>query len=455
MPTRGPWRAKRSIAMVRIEIGHRGVSASRGCKLSALAKLPHTWMALLQRYWPHLTALWLVGVLAEDVLTEIAVRVGFLNQLAGLSTLTLVVLVKLVVIVALFEIVRPGLPSLQAAAKAAERSQADSPEGEAADFTAALSLALVPFFAFYAAWGFLGDTVREYSKLALDLTPFGQNARILEVSGGWLLLASVAIAWLVRLGAKQMHKRSKHMFWPFLIVVCEANWAFIALYVLSNWHNEIMAWVSRLPETLNGWLFPAARAAAAAIAPPVEYAPASWFDMLSALFIYALYPTVWLTLAALVYGYDIGRADLPVEGRWSKAIGHWGRLPKFLRDFLIHFVAGTAKRYRALAEGVGLTFGTGLTLLVTVIVAFRLLDWSAAWAWYGASRLIGPHEIGLWQIIAHALSILLGSPSAPGNGALIMPLKITLLAAGLETGFAQGRQWRSARRPISAVPAGS
>ncbi|MGO4333688.1 hypothetical protein AB4037_02170 [Labrys sp. KB_33_2] len=427
--------------------------------MSALAKLPPTWMALLQRYWPHLMALWLVGVLAEDVLTEIAVRVGFLNQLAGLSTLTLVVLVKLVVIVALFEIVRPGLPSLQAAAKAAETSQADRPEGESAGFTTALSLALVPFFAFYAAWGFLGDTVREYSKLALDLTPFGQNARILEVSGGWLLLASVALAWLVRLGAKQMHKRSKHVFWPFLIVVCEANWAFIALYVLSNWHNEIMAWVSRVPETLNGWLFPAARAAAAAhaaaIAPPVEYAPASWFDMLSALFIYALYPMVWLTLAALVYGYDIGRAGLPVEGRWSKAIGHWGRLPKFLRDFLTHFVAGTAKRYRALAEGVGLTFGTGLTLVVTVIVAFRLLDWSAAWAWYGAARLIGPHEIGLWQIIAHALSILLGSPSAPGNGALVMPLKITLLAAGLETGFAQGRQWRSARRPISAIPAGS
>ncbi|QEN89857.1 hypothetical protein FZC33_27670 [Labrys sp. KNU-23] len=413
----------------------------------------------MRRYWPHLTALWLAGVLAEDVLTEIAVRIGFLNQLAGLSALTLVVLVKLVVIIALFEIVRPGLPSLQAAAKAAEISQSDRREGEPAGFTMALSLALVPFFAFYAAWGFLSDTVREYSKLALDLTPFGQNARILEVSGGWLLLVSVAIAWLVRLGAKQMHKRSKHVFWPFLIVVCEANWAFIALYVLSNWHSEIMAWVSRLPETLNGWLSPVARAAAAAraeaVTPPIEYAPASWIDSLTALFTYTLYPVVWLTLAALVYGYDIGRAERPMESRWGRAIGHWDRLPKFLRDFLTHFVAGTARRYRALAEGVGLTFGAGLALVVTVIVAFRLLDWGAAWAWYGAARLIGPHEIGLWQIIAHALSILLGSPSAPGNGALIMPLKITLLAAGLETGFAQGRQWRSARRPISAIPAGS
>ncbi|MBP0578047.1 hypothetical protein J8I29_01885 [Labrys sp. LIt4] len=421
--------------------------------MSALAGLFPAWMVLLRRYWPHLMALWLIGMLAEDVLTEIAVRIGFLNRLAGLSTLTLVVLVKLVVIVALFEMVRPGLPFLQAAVNAAESPEDSSRQGGPAGFTMALSLALVPFFAFYAAWGFLSDTLREYSKLALDLTPFGENARILDVSGGALLLLLVAIAWLVRLGAKSMHKRSRHVFWPFLIVVCEANWAFIALYVLQSWHSEIMAWIARLPEALNSALLPAARAAG--IAPPVEAAPASWWDMLSALFLYALYPAVWLTLAALVYGYDIGRTGTPAQGRWSRAIAHWDRLPRFLRDFLTHFIAGTAKRYRALAEGVGLTFGTGLAIVIAVIVAFRLLDWGSAWAWYGAARLIGPHEIGLWQIIAHALSILLGSPSAPGNGALIMPLKITLLAAGLETGFAQGRQWRSARQPLSAVPAGS
>jgi transposase InsO family protein len=28
--------------------------------------------------------------------------------------------------------------------------------------------AILPFFAYYAAWGFLGDTVREYSRLALQ-----------------------------------------------------------------------------------------------------------------------------------------------------------------------------------------------------------------------------------------------------------------------------------------------
>lgn len=421
--------------------------------MSALAHLLPTWMILLRRYWPQLMAVWLTGMLAEDVLTEIAVRIGFLNQLAGLSTLTLVVLVKLVVIVALFEIVRPGLPSLQAAAKAAESAQAERQANGPAGFTMALSLALVPFFAFYAAWGFLSDTVREYSKLALDLTPFGENARILEVSGGWLLLVSVAIAWLVRAGAKQMHKRSRHMFWPFLIVVCEANWAFIALYVLSNWQSEIMAFMARLPETLGGWLFPAARAAG--VAPPVEHTPLAWHDALTAIFLYALYPVVWLALAALVYGYDIGRAELPAHGRLSRAIARWDGLPKTLRDFLSHFVAGTARRYRALAAGVGLTFGTGLVLIVAVIVASRLLDWGSAWAWYGAARLIGPHELGLWQIIAKALSILLGSPSAPGNGALIMPLKITLLAAGLETGFAQGRQWRGGYGPVNAAPAGS
>lgn len=80
--------------------------------------------------------------------------------------------------------------------------------------------------------------------------------------------------------------------------------------------------------------------------------------------------------------------------------------------------------------------------MLSVILLYRLLDWSSAWAWYGISRLIGPHDLPLWQMIAQAISLVFGSPSAPGDGVLIMPIKICLLAAALEIGFAQGREWR-------------
>lgn len=420
------------------------ISYNAAAPLPPLLRLASLTLTLLWRFWPQLLALWLIGMIADAVITEVAVQIGVINSLAGLSTLSLAVLTKLVIIVALFQTVRPGLPALETASRLADREQ---PEGNEAtgttSFTSALALTLVPFFAYYAAWGFLGDTVREYSKLALNLMPF--NGNLLDVHGGAWLAASVLVAWIVRRFAKFMHKRSKAAIWPIVIVVCEANWAFIGLYVISYWKDDVRDWVAALPEfvgRLLGVLDPVSPASAATtLPPPAEDVAVSFSQQLINLFFYGLYPVVWLTLAALVYGYDINGNQPPGQGRLARMVSRWQSLPKSIRDFIAHFVAGTAKRYRALAEGVGLTLSSGLALILSVIVLFRLLDWGAAWAWYGAAHLIGPHDLPLWQVLAQGLSVLFGIPSAPGDGILIMPIKICLLAAALEIGFAGGRKW--------------
>ena len=79
-----------------------------------LFRLPFLTLRLLWRFWPQLMALWLVGVIGNAVLNEMAVMLGRLNGIAGLSMLAFVVLLKLVIIVALFQTVRPGLPALDA-----------------------------------------------------------------------------------------------------------------------------------------------------------------------------------------------------------------------------------------------------------------------------------------------------------------------------------------------------
>ncbi|MEZ2224612.1 hypothetical protein [Rhizobium sp. RCC_161_2] len=196
-------------------------------------------LQLLWRFWPQLMVLWLIGRILDSVLLELAVQIGLVNALAGLSTLALVVLMKLVIIVAFFQTIRPGLPALNGASQVV----AARPEEEvkSSSFSSALALTLVPFFAYYAAWGFLGDTIRDYSKLSLDLMMFGEKIAPLEVRGGAWLVISVAIAWLVRLLAKRMHKRFKSAVWPIVIVICEANWAFIGLFVISNWQDDVCA----------------------------------------------------------------------------------------------------------------------------------------------------------------------------------------------------------------------
>lgn len=162
---------------------------------------------------------------------------------------------------------------------------------------------------------------------------------------------------------------------------------------------------------------------------------------LASLFFYALYPVVWLTIAALVYGYDINGDHPPAEGRFARAVSRWQVLPQSVRDFIAHFISGTLKRYRALAEGVGLALNSGFVPVLVAILAYRLLDWGSAWAWYGLTQLIGPHDLLLWQVIAQIISPFLGTPSGPGEGLLVTPMKICLLAATLEICFSQGREW--------------
>lgn len=419
------------------------VSSDTTTFLPPIWRLPLLTLRLVRRFWPQLMALWLIGQISDSILTELAVRLGAINSLAGLSTLALVVLMRLVIIVALFETVRPGLPALNAASQ----DVAATPENEtkSPSFTSALALTLVPFFAYYAAWGFLADTIRDYSKLSLDFMMAGEKTPALEVTGGAWLFISVAIAWLIRRFAKYMHKRSTAAVWPIVIVICEANWAFIGLFVISNWQDEARAFIAHLPEMIGrffGVLDPVGQAnAAAAFPPPAEDMAVSRSQQIQNLFSYALYPVVWLTLAALVYGYDINGERPVMQGRLAKAVSRWQALPKSLRDFIAHFIAGTAKRYRALAEGVGLAIGSGLFLVAAAVVLYRMLDWVSAWAWFGISRWIGPHDFALWQIIAQAISLFFGIPSAPGDGLLVTPIKICLLAATLEIGFSQGRTW--------------
>lgn len=404
--------------------------------------------ALLRRFWPQLAALWLLGFIGNLLLNELAALIGRWNSLAGLSMLAVVVLLKLIVILALFETVRPGLPALDAASRAVtEQAHHDNRiETGTSNFISALALSLVPFFAFYAAWGFLGDTIRDYSRLSLSLFMAGESASLLDVSGGSWLIVPIAAAWAVRRFSKAMYKRSGSSVWPVLIVICEANWAFIGVFVISEWQDEIRAWFSHLPETIGGllsFLAPITDATAQqAVAPPPEFASPPIGKVLTSLFFYALYPVVWLTLAALVYGYDIDSERAPGEGRISRAISRWQALPKSVRDFVSHFIAGTLKRYRALAEGIGLALNSGIVPVVVAILVYRLLDWGAAWIWYGLTQLIGPHELPLWQIIAQVISPFIGTPSDPGEGLLITPIKICLLAATLEIGFAQGRAWQ-------------
>jgi hypothetical protein len=378
------------------------------------------------RFWPQLMALVLAGTLARDVLLWVAAQTGFANHLAGLAVLTLVALAQLVTTVAMFLVLLPGLPALQSAQEAARAGQAEA-GGSNGRLGRALTVALLPFFAYYAAWGFLGDIVRQYSRLAYGLDPLGEHGNVLD---------ALDSRWLV--------------------VLCETNWVLIGLYVISRWKDQAWQWLAdrrgleALLQSLMNMLTPVTNAWAAGMT-PVEAQGRGLGAALLSLFFYALLPVIWLVMAALVYGYDVrDDADLRRYERLQRLGDRYRAVPRFLRDFVEHFVAGYRKRYLPLASGVRLAFHSSALLLVTLIVGYRLIDWGAAWLWYGAARLIGPHDLDTWQVLAHGVSLLFGSPFRDSStGLLIEPVRICFLAAVLECAYAPWKMRSAAPAPAA------
>ncbi|TIT33512.1 MAG: hypothetical protein E5W65_21075 [Mesorhizobium sp.] len=435
--------------------------------------------SLLRRFWPQLVALVLAGVLTGDLLMQVAAKVALANHFAGLAMLTLVALAQLVVTVAMFHVLRPGLPNVLAAQRGADKAAESKVAGnETSDadrrgsrLVRMITIALLPFFAYYAAWGFLGDIVRQYSRASLDQAGFGQSGNVLDVLDSRWLLISVAVSWLIRRLAKFMQtKTTATSFWQIVVVICETNWIFVGLYVISRWKDSALQWLmsrnfwSVLQASIDGLASPvpvataapvvtaasaapvvtAASAApvvtAASAAPvvPVEITSIAASTVAVNLFFYMLLPLIWLVMAALIYGYEVrdDAALMRVNGRVERFGQRYAGLPKFLRDFVEHFIAGYRSRYLPIANGVRLTVSSSLLLLCTLIVGYRLLDWGAAWLWLGATRLIGPHELDVWQIFSHGVTLLFGSPFQDSStGILIEPIRICFLAAVLETAF--------------------
>ncbi len=412
--------------------------------------------SLLARFWPQLLLIGALGYVARDLLLEAAVAVGLRYPLGGMVVLSLVVLTKLLVVVMMFAALRPGLPALQSLRQDARSDDVPAPRRQDADRTLAVTAAVIlPFFAYYAAWGFLGDTVREYSRLALDRVEFGERLQIFELLRSRGLIAAILACWVIRWLAKRMTERSDAPWWRLLVVAADASWIFIGLFALDKWKDDLITWfgagalLGQLSMGGGSMLSMAAHAAADFV--PMEFREVGAFEQVRNLFFYALLPMVWLAMAAIINGYDLSAAPASVPAAPSRA-STWR---KWFHDFALHFLGGYRSRYRPVWACLTLTLGAGLGTLLTFIVTYRAIGWLGIWLWYWATRTLGPYEIDTWQTLAGIMSIFIGNPSDIDGGILLDAVRIALLAAVLEHAVSTGRdaQAASASTRTAAPPA--
>jgi hypothetical protein len=403
---------------------HRGAGA-----LSALALTGRLWW----RHWPQLVLLVLVRVLAGRFLIDGAVEVGLHNRLLGLCALSVPVLIDLLVFVAMFHVLKPSLPLLGRPGGALPIQV--SVEARREPFLDGLTLVLVPFFAYYAAWGLLGDTVRRYSLRALErMDPFTQHGSILDVLGAPGLIAVVAVTWLVRRGLKALDARRHRAVWKLLITLCEATWLFIGLFVFNAWKGRAVEWWHT--RAAHGWWDALVQwsGLSAVLAASLTRGLAALRDVA----LYAALPLVWLAMTALVYGRELGRAEelAAADSRLGRFAARYRRLPASVHRSAEHLVQGYRKRFVPIIHSVRLVLAAGLPLLVFVAVGYRALGWLSLWAWIGLTHLIGPHSLEAWQVIASVLGLVLVGPLQTTPSLIVEPLRICLLAAVLETAVA-------------------
>ncbi|TIW40721.1 MAG: hypothetical protein E5V72_23345, partial [Mesorhizobium sp.] len=162
---------------------------------------------LLVRCWPQLLLVGCLGVIAHDLLLQGAVTIGLQFPLGGMVMLSLVILAKLTVLVMMFVVLRPHMPAVAALRQQAKKGVDETKREPILAITAA---AILPFFAYYAAWGFLGDTVREYSRMALAQAELGKSVDIFAILQSSGVVLSIVICWLVRFAAKRLNARASH-----------------------------------------------------------------------------------------------------------------------------------------------------------------------------------------------------------------------------------------------------
>jgi hypothetical protein len=405
---------------------------------------------LLYGFWPQLLLIGTVGLIARELLLNAAVRAGNYSPLAGMIVLSLVVLVKLLVVVLMFVSLRSGLPAL------ANLREPTSPDSSGTDNRRADRLLMVtaavilPFFAYYAAWGFLGDTVREYSRLAFERLAFGEKIEIFNLMRSSSLVAAILACWFVRWVAKRANDKVNSPWLRLLIVAADASWIFISLFAIDKWKDDLIAWIGAgsLLEGLEAsasWFAISAYAAGQSQFIPVEFRQPGFAEQAQNLFFYTLLPMVWLVMASIVYGYD-----LSTKKTQTQAFASTSTVRSWLNDITAHYLGGYRSRYRPVWNCLKLVVGTGLATLLTFILLYRMTNWIGAWIWYGTTHFLGPYDIQTWQRIGDVLEILFGSPTELDGGIILDAIRIALLAAVLEYSL-RSKMPSSSSAPVAAA----
>lgn len=376
-----------------------------------------TFGRILARHWPALVAWYLGGEAVHQLLLQLAGFVGGLTTLGGLLLLPLAVAARLISYVAMYLTVRPSLShgaaddgAIGDGATGADTTGEGARE-RARRFARAVLTAILPFFAFSAAWGMLDADLIAFFRIAssialrdagYDLDQVGDRGGLVSI--GVLPIVVLVVALAVRILLARFGGRLPS--WTLVFAsYAEVLWTFMLFTLVGQWWANAKDWLAERAGAV--WLQGIGDWFAANLAPVAAvWEGAQWLVgiLIAALFL----PAAWLTIAGVTYGTAFDSTP-PVLRRLEQS-------PKGAVSRLTRIVA---QRFEELWAAAALIWRGGPVVFGSLAVAYAL--W--AWAEQSGSRallgLIGGQDTTFWSSFLPLLLIIVGVVAEPLRVAIV------------------------------------
>jgi len=381
--------------------------------------------------WPVLLAWYLAGWLGRYLVIELAATFGATNALVGLLIMPLATLARLASFIGMFLVLRDSMPSFTELKRSGldDVDRTTQSGGRSAQIYDIFLVSILPFFAFYAAWKFLGEDTIAYAASALEKVDYfdpnhNSGNAVLELELNWASITAIVLAFAGRYLIKRY--REKLPKWtPIVAVYLEAVWVYLSVLLVVNYLDEFNGWVSS--RAAVDWVATTRADITAAFAPVgwvwggIEWAVAETGGLV-------LLPLSWLALAGIVYGRALAAQPVALRprGRYvDSARSRYAALPTAVTRRFTDIGSDFVGRWRPLGNALVLIWRAGVLPMGIFVLAYTVLEAATSWGFLAGVQLIGAHDLSSWWGV---FDRILGF----GIDAIVEPLRICLVAAGYD-----------------------
>lgn len=376
-----------------------------------------TFTRVIATHGPALIAWYLGGEVVHRLVLQLAGTVGGYTTLGGLLILPLAVAARLVSYVAMYLTVRVSLP----------HTASDRLRGR--DFARAVLVSILPFFAFYEAWGMLDADRNEFFRIAnaIAFAESGYGTEALGDRGGLIAagplpITVLVIALILRLVLSRFEDRLGTLL-RLLAVYAEMLWTFMLFTLVGQWWAGVRDWL--LHRTGADWLRGIGDWFAANL-PPIAglWEGVTWG--IGIVIAAVVVPAAWLIIVGVIYGTSFDATTR--LGRWSETALHGTE-----RSIARAVVA----RLESLWAAAAVMWRGGPALFGATALAYALWALADRVGTRAVLELIGGQEDTFWEAYLPVILVAIAAVAEPLRVAILATCYDMVVArpsAGLDAG---------------------